>query len=107
MSYKKIESDAKGIESTEAGLEIHAVEAIKTFALNPQSTFSPDKEKKFHMKLDQVLTAMLAYAMEIGGKSSNHYVLSCIAACKEPGLLRDLSITWLTLFLFTCEMTQF
>ena len=116
-SYKRIEGDAKGIGSSDAKVESCVVEIIEEFALNPQSTFSPDKEKGFQLKLDRVLAAMLAHAKEIGGESSKHYVLSCIMACEQRGhqegkecvfsLLRDLGIIWLTHFLFICRCFNF
>jgi hypothetical protein len=111
-SYKKIERDAQAIESGEAELDSRAEKVIDGFALNPQSIFSADKEGRFQIKLDQVITAMLTHAMEMGGEPSKHYVLSCIVTCEQRGyqetfpLLRDLGITWLTHFLFICETFQ-
>jgi hypothetical protein len=78
------------------------------FALDPRSTYKYKKDSnEISVKLDKVMTAMLAYSEECGGDRGKMYVASAILTCSKEedviGALAALGTTWLTHLLFICQ----
>jgi hypothetical protein len=137
MSHHRLESIASSLTScsSEASIELYeerlkpGIDAIRNlksraplqelvsdaekiidekFAPDPRSTYKYKKgSEEISVKLDKVMTAMLAYAEESGGDSGKNYVASAILTCSKEedvvGALAALGTTWLTHFLFNCQ----
>jgi hypothetical protein len=78
------------------------------FAPDPRSTYKYKKDSyEISVKLDKVMTAMLAYAGECGGDRGKTYVASAILTCSKEedvvGALAALGTIWLTHLLFICQ----
>ena len=89
---------------------VDAAEKIinEKFAYDLQSTYTYKKDsEEISVELDQVITAMLAYAEECGGEGGKRYVACAILACSREedvvGALAALGTTWLTHLLFMCQ----
>jgi hypothetical protein len=78
------------------------------FAPDPRSTYTyKNKSEEVSVELNEVMTAMLAYAEECGGDRGKTYVASAILTCSKEedviGALAALGTTWLTHLLFICQ----
>lgn len=80
----------------------------EAFAFDLRSTLEVGE---ITIQLDGVMLAMLYYAEQCGGKSSQRYVASAILACsKEEEMveaLEALGKTWLFHLLFMCSFSSF
>jgi len=109
--YESLKEEIAGIEQSQIDLQelVDAAEKImKKFAPAPQSTYTYKKgSETISVKLDAVMSAMLACGDECGGQ---RYAASAIVACTQKENDQDvvetlaaLGTTWLTHFLFVCQ----
>jgi len=114
-TYESLKEEITSVEQSQIDLQelVDAAEKIikEKFAPDPQSTYTYKKESEpISVKLDAVMSTMLACAEECGGKSGKRYVASAIVACSRKGgdgdvveALAALGTTWLTHLLFICQ----
>jgi len=111
-TYESLKEEIASIEQSQIDLQelVDAAEKImkEKFAPAPQSTYTYKKgSETISVKLDAVMSAMLACGDECGGQ---RYAASAIVACTQKDndeevveTLAALGTTWLTHFLFACQ----
>ncbi|KAG5635140.1 hypothetical protein H0H81_012328, partial [Sphagnurus paluster] len=108
-TYKSLKEGITRVEQSQIDPQelVDAAEKLikEKFAPDLRSTFAyKEGSETISVKLDAVMSTMLAYAEDCGGERGKRYVASAIVACGEQqdvvGSLAALGMTWLTHFLF-------
>ncbi|KAG5637124.1 hypothetical protein H0H81_005717 [Sphagnurus paluster] len=117
-TYESLKGEISRVEQSQIHLQelVDAAENIikEKFTPDPNSTYTYKKgSETISVRLNAVMSAMLACVEECGGKSGKRYVASAILACSGKGdngdvveALAALGTTWLTHLLFVFKLSR-